>query len=80
MALFFCSHFFLGLILQVFSAPMGQIFERLLAFGEFEVGECVRVFSAMFFSLLMWIFGLFMNQLEMAEFGLFHFFRIADAY
>ncbi|KAG4958776.1 hypothetical protein JHK87_035409 [Glycine soja] len=52
---------------EVFSAPMGQIFERLLAFGEFEVGECVRVFSAMFFSLLMWIFGLFMNQLEMAD-------------
>lgn len=27
------------LFLQVFSAPMGQIFDRLQAFGEFEVGE-----------------------------------------
>lgn len=25
--------------LQVFSAPMGQIFDRLQAFGEFEVGN-----------------------------------------
>lgn len=30
---------FFDCVLQVFSAPMGQIFDRLQAFGEFEVGE-----------------------------------------
>lgn len=27
-------------VLQLFSAPMEQILQRLQAFGEFEVGEC----------------------------------------
>lgn len=38
-------------ILQVFSAPMGQIFDRLQAFGEFEVGERVCVCSVLVFLL-----------------------------
>lgn len=41
-------------ILQVFSAPMGQIFDRLQAFGEFEVSERVCVCSVLIFLYQMW--------------------------
>jgi len=36
-ALFYQVFVFGLCFLQVFSAPMGQIFDRLQAFGEFEV-------------------------------------------
>ena len=56
--------------MQVFSAPMGQIFDRLQAFGEFEVGERLRVFEVIVLSPLILDFGFLLN-LEIAEFDCF---------
>jgi hypothetical protein len=70
--------------LQVFSAPMGQIFDRLQAFGEFEVSwMCMPcLFQVLFcwfwnfgFRLFMiheWIF--WKQSGNRVEFGLFFFF------
>jgi hypothetical protein len=50
--------------LQVFSAPMGQIFDRLQAFGEFEVSwMCMLcLFQVLFCWFWNFGFGLFMNE------------------
>ena len=44
---------------------MGQIFDRLQAFGEFEVGERLRVFEVIVLSPLILDFGFWL----VVEFG-----------
>lgn len=74
--------------LQVFSAPMGQIFDRLQAFGEFEVSwiGLLCFFQVLFLYLFCWFwnfgFHLFMNEstwetmtlMNTLKFGLFNIF------